>query len=569
MMLAWKILQHADASSGLDLHDRVTIPDSYFIGADVFYEFHSLNVLDEFMNQKYKPQEEIEDDYPKIQEAYLRGRLPDGIKAQLRELLTEVGDTPLIVRSSSLLEDNFGFSFAGKYDSFFCPNQGRIEERLEALTTAILRVYASVLSPDALLYRQRMGLVDYDERMAILIQKVQGERYGERFFPALAGVGFSRNPYRWSQKIQPEAGLLRLVCGLGTRAVDRVADDYPRMVALSHPQLRPEVGAQEIRKYSQRFIDLINLEENRFETVPASQVIDGGYPHVRLLASEDKGSYLQPIYAPGILRDPKLVLTFDELLGNQDFVGLMRTVLSRLEEHYDRPVDVEFTVEISRGRPRDFTLHLLQCRPQSWREGGESIVVPVEEVPERDILFLSRRMVPHGKVKDIRYVIYVDPRGYFVEADHMTRLDIARLVGRLNRVLEGERFILMGPGRWGTSNAELGIKVTYAEIYNARALVEIAQSETKGGPEVSYGTHFFQDLVESHIYPLPLFLGDPETLFNRRFFREAANALEELLPDDGGYEPYVKVIDVPAVTGGRRANLAMDSVEDEAMAYLR
>jgi hypothetical protein len=126
----------------------------------------------------------------------------------------------------------------------------------------------------------------------------------------------------------------------------------------------------------------------------------------------------------------------------------------------------------------------------------------------------------------------------------------------------------MGPGRWGTSNAELGIKVTYAEIYNARALVEIAQSETKGGPEVSYGTHFFQDLVESHIYPLPLFLGDPETLFNQRFFREAANALEALLPDDREYAPFVKVIDVPAVTGGRRASLAMDSVEDEAMAYL-
>ena len=569
MMLAWKILQHADRSSELDLQGQVTLPDSYFIGADVFYEFHSLNVLDEFMNQKYKPQEEIEADYPRIQQAYLRGRLPDGIRAQLRQLLTEVGDTPLIVRSSSLLEDNFGFSFAGKYDSFFCPNQGTLEENLQALTTAILRVYASVLSPDALLYRQRMGLVDYDERMAILIQKVQGKQYKQYFFPTLAGVGFSRNPYRWSQKIQPEDGLLRLVCGLGTRAVDRVADDYPRMVALSHPQLRPEIDAQEIRKYSQRFIDLINLEENRFETVPASRVIEGRYPHVRLLASEDKGGYLQPIYAPGILRDPKLVLTFNELLRNRRFVELMRTVLSRLEKHYERPVDVEFTVEISKKRPEAFALSLLQCRPQSWREGGESIVVPVEEVPKRDTLFLTRRMVPHGEVRSIRYVIYVGAQRYFVEADHMTKLDIARLVGRLNRVLEGERFVLMGPGRWGTSNAELGIKVTYAEIYNARALVEIARTETKGGPEVSYGTHFFQDLVESHIYPLPLYIGDPDTFFNEDFFEETPNALEDLLPDDGAYARYVKVIDVPAVANGRHVDLLMDSVEDEAMAYLK
>ena len=568
MMLAWKILQHADREGELDLVDRVAIPDSYFIGADVFYDFHSLNVLDEFMNQKYKPQEEIEADYPDIQQAYLRGRLPDGIRTQLRLILAEVGDTPLIVRSSSLLEDNFGFSFAGKYDSFFCPNQGTLEENLDALTTAILRVYASVLSPDALLYRQRMGLVDYDERMAILIQKVQGDQYGQYFFPALAGVGFSRNPYRWSQKIRPEAGLLRLVFGLGTRAVNRVAADYPRMVALSHPELRPEVDAQEIRKYSQRFVDLINLRENRFETVPFSRVLDDRYPHVRLLTSEDKGSYLQPIYAPGTLRDPKLVLTFNELLRNQSFVGLMRSVLSRLEEHYERPVDVEFTVEISKERPRGFVLHLLQCRPQSWREGGESIVVPTDEVPERDRLFLTRRMVPHGEVREIRYLVYVNPRVYFVQADHSTRLDIARLVGRLNRVLKDERFILMGPGRWGTSNAELGIKVSYAEIYNARALVEIAQTATKGGPEVSYGTHFFQDLVESHIYPLPLYLADAETYFNRPFFEQKPNALEVLLPNDGAYARYVKVIDVPTVTDGRHVTLVMDSVEDEAMAYL-
>jgi len=569
MMLAWKILQSAIASNGLGIEGHIDIPDSYFIGADVFYEFHSLNNLDEFINQKYKPQEEIEADYAEIQQVYLQGRLPEGVSVRLRQLLVEVGKSPLIVRSSSLLEDNFGFSFAGKYDSYFCPNQGTVAENLEALTTAILRVYASVLSPDALLYRKRMGLVDYDERMAILIQKVKGEQYGKCFFPAVAGVGFSRNPYRWSHKIRPEDGLLRLVWGLGTRAVERVADDYPRMVALSHPQLRPEVDAKEIRRYSQRYIDLIDLEENQLKTMPASQFLDARYPHIRLLASADKGGYLQPIYAPGTLRDSELVLTFDELLKNQNFVGLMKSVLSKLEEHYERPVDIEFTIEISKKRPREFTLHLLQCRPQSWREGGESILVPVEEVPKRDVLFMTHRMVPHGKVLGIRYLVYVDPDAYFVEADHVTRLDIAGLVGRLNRVLKDECFILMGPGRWGSSNAELGVKVTYAEIYNARALVEIAQKTTMGGPEVSYGTHFFQDLVESQIYPLPLYLGDAETIFNRDFFEGTPNSLEDLLPDDASFSRYVKVIDVPAAARGRRVDLLMDSVEDVAMAYLR
>lgn len=567
MMLAWKILQGDSSADASDLQGRIAIPDSYFIGADVFYQFHALNELDEFMNQKYKPQEEIESDYPGIQRAYMRGIFPDGVTAQLREILTEAGETPMIVRSSSLLEDNFGFSFAGKYDSFFCPNQGTLEENLAALMRAIRRVYASVLSPDALLYRQRMGLVDYDERMAVLIQKVQGKQYRDYFFPALAGVGFSRNPYRWSQKIRPEDGLLRLVCGLGTRAVDRVANDYPRMVALSHPELRPEAGAQEIRRYSQRFVDLLDLAENRFRTLPAGEVLNQDYAHVRLLASEDKGSYLQPIYAPGTLGDSKIVLTFNELLRNERFVSLMRRVLQKLEKHYERPVDIEFTVEIS-TEPPQFRLHLLQCRPQSWREGGDGIYVPVDDVPQHDVIFLTRRMVPHGQVKGIRYIVYVGPKMYDQACDHTARLEIARIVGRLNRRLEGACFILMGPGRWGTSNVELGLKVTYAEIYNTRALVEIAEAESDGGPEISYGTHFFQDLVESHIYPLPLYLGDPETVFNHRFFEEAANALENLLPNDAAYAPYIKVIDVPSITGGRHVDLLMDSVEDVALAYL-
>lgn len=568
MMLAWKILQQEDPTDDMDLHAHVAIPDSYFLGADVFYDFFAFNGLDDFMNQKYRKPEEIEAEYPHIQEAYINGQFPKPILRRLRRLLNEVGDVPLIVRSSSLLEDNFGFSFAGKYDSFFCPNQGTLEENLDALTEAICRVYASVLGPDALLYRQRMGLVDYDERMAILIQKVQGQRYGDYFLPTLAGVGFSRNPFRWSQKIRSEEGLLRIVWGMGTRAVDRVARDYPRMVALSHPRLRPESGAREIRKYSQHYVDVIDLEENAFRTMPVRDILRTDYPGIRLLASWDKGDYLQSIYATG-MRDTPLVLTFDELMKNQEFINLMRGVLQKLERHYGRPVDMEFTVEITQERPPHFILHLLQCRPQSWREGGIGIHVPTEEVPPEDVIFLARRMVPHGRVNNIRYIVYVRPEKYYHAPDRTTQLELARLIGRLNSRLEDETFILMGPGRWGTSNIDLGLKVTYADIYNSSALIEIAQSGDEDTIEVSYGTHFFQDLVESEIYPLPLYLNSPDTVFNRVFFEETPNALGELLSDDAQFADYVKVIDVPAVTGGRQLDLAMDSTEDEAMAYLR
>jgi hypothetical protein len=568
MMLAWKILQREGPADEIDLRGRVVIPDSYFIGADVFYDFHALNGLEEFINQKYKTQEEIEADYPRIQETFAGGRFPEGVVSRLRALLSEVGSTPLIVRSSSLLEDNFGFSFAGKYDSFFCPNQGALEENLAALKDGIARVYASVLSPDALLYRQQVGLVDYDERMAILIQKVQGQRYRGFFFPTLAGVGFSRNPFRWNRKIRGQDGLLRLVWGLGTRAVERVGDDYPRMVPLSHPQLRPEADASQIRRYSQRFVDLIDLRANEFRTLPMADVLQPDYPGIQLLASVDKWDYLQPIYAPGALDQAPLVLTFSELLKREEFVALMRTVLKKLERHYGRPVDVEFTVEVTPERPSRFILHLLQCRPLSSQEWGEILRIP-SDVPSEDVIFLARRLVPRGRVSRIRYVVYVDPAQYATVPDYETRFELARVIGRLNKRLEDECFILMGPGRWGTSNVELGLKVTYADIYNTRVLIEIAQSRSEDTLEVSYGTHFFQDLVEARIYPLPLYPQAPDTVFNRAFFDRAVNVLGELLPADAQYAPFVKVIDVPAVTGGRYLELVMDGEQEEALAYLK
>jgi hypothetical protein len=127
----------------------------------------------------------------------------------------------------------------------------------------------------------------------------------------------------------------------------------------------------------------------------------------------------------------------------------------------------------------------------------------------------------------------------------------------------------MGPGRWGTSNVKLGLRVTYADIYNTRALIEVAQSRSGDTLEVSYGTHFFQDLVEARIYPLPLYPSEPDTVFNRAFFDQAANVLGELLLADAQYAPFVKVIDVPAVASGRYLELVMDGEHDEALAYLK
>ena len=194
-MLAWRILQGETPDDEIGRH--VAIPRSFFIGTEVIYEFRLINGLDHFMNQKYRSLADIREEYPRIVDAHLEGNFSPGIIKQLRAVLASMGNSPLIVRSSSLLEDNFGYAFAGKYSSYFCPNQGTEEENLRDLLNAVRLVYASTLNPDAILYRRQHGLIDYDERMAILIQEAVGHRQGRYYFPTLAGVAldvYKRQP---------------------------------------------------------------------------------------------------------------------------------------------------------------------------------------------------------------------------------------------------------------------------------------------------------------------------------------------------------------------------------------
>ncbi len=488
----------------------------------------------------------------------------------MRDILTQVQGKPLVVRSSSLLEDSFGrASFAGKYETVFCPNQGTPDENLDALATAIKRVYASVYNPDVLLYRKQTGLLDYDERMAVLIQVVQGERYLDFFFPAVAGMAYSRNPFIWNPKLHREDGFVRMVSGMGTRAVERVGEDYPRMVALSHPQLRPESGARQIRYYSQYFMDVLDLRDNCFDTKRVDEVLHGDFPGLRYVASLDHGDYV----APMVVRDPavdphSLVLTFDGLLQNTAFVRHMKLMLKQLEFAYGVPVDIEFTLEFGCEYPRPtLYLHLLQCRPQTGPEQDETIEVP-ENIPEADLIFGTTKLVPTGRVRDIRYVVYVNPLRYNELSTNSDKLEVARVIGRLNQRLEGTGFILMGPGRWGSSNPDLGVKIGYADIYNTRALVEIGVAQGKNRPTLSYGTHFFQDLVESQIYPLAIYPGEPGNPFQPGFFDDALNALPVLLNGDTRCAEIVKVIDVQATTGGRVLKIAMNGEQGKAVAFL-
>jgi hypothetical protein len=566
MLLARRILENV-ASPELNAH--ITIPESYFLGADVTYAFMAMNNLMHWNDQKYKSEQNIRSEYPQIVLDFMGGKFPQETFSELQTLLSKVGNQPLIVRSSSLLEDNFGTSFAGKYESLFCPNQGTPDGNLQSLTHAIQRIYASILNPDALLYRRSKGLQDYDERMAILIQVVQGEQLGRYFLPHGAGVAFSRNQFRWNPQIRREDGFIRLVWGLGTRAVDRLGNDYPRFVALSHPMLHPEATPRLISQYSQHYVDLIDLQDNQFKTMPVEEVLSARYPVLRFIAQMFSEDYMLPIRS-NLLDESatSLVITFDEFLRRTPLAERFRELLSKLEENYHSPVDTEFTLQLnnSSSNQPEVEICLLQCRPQSQFKESKA-TLPTSLNPA-DVVFSTRRLVPAGRVAGITHIIFVTPEGYFSLSTQAERAHIGHLVSQLNAKLASKIFITIGPGRWGTINPDLGVPINYGDIYNTRALVEISGQNTGAVPEPSFGTHFFQDLVESNIYPLAIYLEDPEVQFNHSFFYDTANQLDEFLPDASGCSDTIRLIEVASFRPAHHLELVMDDEKGEAIAYL-
>lgn len=564
MLLAARILK---GSAREEVCQCLRTPESYYLGSDLLYTFISVNNLHHWNDQKYKTEDEMRRDYPKIIAEYDQSAFPPNIIQRLETLVTSVGKQPLIVRSSSLLEDNFGTAFAGKYESIFCPNQGTLKENVDALTHSIARIYASTLNPNALLYRRSRGLQDYDERMAVLIQTVEGNRYKEYYLPDLSGVAFSHNQYRWSPQIRVEDGFIRMVWGLGTRAVDRVGNDYPRLVALSHPTLRPSNTVKSIRRYSQQYVDLIDLKDNLMKTLPIDEVLSGDYPPLRYLAQVDQEGYFSSIRSRVVGAEPsQFILTFEELLRRTPFADRMRYVLNLLEDEYKSPVDIEFIADIleEKGKP-EIKLSLIQCRPLSYMKEENWVDLPVN-LPEDKIIFSSSIMVAGGWLEEINYVLFVPPESYFSLPTQIARNKLERAIGKLNQALRDEKFICVGPGRWGTSNPDLGVHVDYADIFNSKALVELSGEGIGPAPEPSLGTHFFQDLLEGEIFPLATYIG--EDRFNRDFFYETPSRLTDWIEVEDSQLDLLRLIKVSDYRPDHHLELVMNGQEERALAFL-
>jgi len=561
MMLGHRILRDAEERTG-ERRLRVKIPDSWFLRSDTIQRFLERNEFEEFQNQKYRDPENVREDYPVIRRLFRNAPFPEDVVEALEPLLRETAGQPLIVRSSSLLEDRFGAAFSGKYASIFLGNQGAPKDRLRALLAAIAEVYASTLAPMPILYRKRHNLIDYNEDMAVLIQRVVGSRHGKFFLPDVAGVAFSRNEYRWSPRILAEDGVARVVMGLGTRAVDRTGNDWSRIVPLGAPTLRPEVAQERIVRFSQRWVDVVDLETNGLRTIQLGELLDEGpdAPGLPLSASVLRdGTLREP--ASGWIGEPvqNLCLTFDRLVKRTPFASRLRKQLRLLEDAYGSPIDVEYA--IVGGEP-----YLLQCRPQAIA-GGYGLIRMPAHVPRERRLFYTREAVRSGEVRDIEFIVWVDPEAYLSMENSVRRAEVGRAVGRVNDALEGRKFLLIGPGRWGSNDPSLGVKVSYAEIGHCKALIEVARPHGGFVPEVSYGTHFFQELVEDDIFYLPLQPGEADATLNENRLRRSVNRLSVWVPRDRTFEDVLRVVAADELTDGAALHLAMDSETGEAICW--
>ncbi len=563
IFLAMQVIHNALRNQ--DTFKKVNTPKTWYIVSDTVFSFIEHNNLEEIIEHKYLNIGEVRQEYPYIVHVFKNTPLPPDIIKGLSVALDDFGDVPLIVRSSSLLEDQAGMSFAGKYKSLFVANQGSKEEKLNSLVDAITEVYASLYGPDPIEYRHEHGLIDSHEEMGILIQEVVGRRVGPYYFPAYAGVAFSQNEFRWSSRIKKEDGLIRMVPGLGTRAVDRLSDDYPILAAPGQPGLRVNTSLDETVRYSPRMIDVINLEKRSFETIEINKLLKeygSEYPNIKQLVSiitEDRA-----IIPTGIgpdFENDKLVFTFDGLFSNSPFLSLVRTVLNELQEQLNHPIDIEFACD---GE----NFYLLQCRSQSYG----SDIIPAEipsDIPEEKVIFTANRYVTNGTISNINHIVYVDPDAYSKISSREEMLDVGRAIGRINNTLTKRKFILMGPGRWGSrGDIKLGVNVTYSDINNTAALIEVAQKQGDYVPDLSFGTHFFQDLVESAIRYLPLYPDDQDIQFNHKFLLESKNIFKDLVPDFSHLERIIHVIDVKSTAGGSVLQVLMNADTNMAVGLL-
>ena len=536
MLLARKIVQKRLPEYRLYLEPH----DSFYIGSDVFYTYIVANHCWE-LRIAQRTEEGYFTRAEDLKNALLAGEFPPNIREKFCSILEYFGQSPIIVRSSSFLEDGFGNAFAGKYESVFCVNQGSPDDRLQAFEDAVKTVYASTMDLSALEYRKQRGLEDHDEQMAVLVQRVSGSYHGDFFFPAAAGVGYSYSVYKWRSDMDASAGLLRIVAGLGTRAVDRTENDYPRLASLDRPGASMQTTVADRHRFSQRNLDVLDIKENKLKTIPLKDLEDLLPLWIKKIIMERDYEAEETLRSMGRMRQVWFI-TCQKLLENTRFTGFMQKMLKELEQAYGNPVDIEYTVNLDEAG--DFVVNLLQCR--SLYTGSEKSKIRLPSLPEKDVFFeLQDSSMGNSRKQPLDVVIQIDARTYY-EYPYQWKTKVADAVGRINRYYreKNRRILLVAPGRIGTSSPELGVPVRFSEISGFSGICEVSDRQTGYMPELSYGSHMFQDLVEADIFYSAVWNDSRTKQFHPELLEGMKNLFPEICPDLESMFPMIRVIEV-------------------------
>ena len=462
----------------------VVIPKTVVLCTDIFDEFMD-------MNQLYQVALSDADDET-ILRAFLRAKLPDRLVEDFFAFF-DVVKSPIAIRSSSLLEDSHYQPFAGIYSTYMIPYLTDKYEMLRMLSDAIKGVYASVYYKDSKSYMQATSNVIDQEKMAVILQEVVGTQYGDRFYPSISGVARSINYYPINDELAEE-GTVSLALGLGKYIVDggltlRVCPYQPDKV-LQTSEMEMALRETQTRFYA---LDLKNMGQN-FS-------LDDGFNLLKLPVkeAENDGSlnYIASTYDPydmvirdGIYPGGRKVITFANILQHDVFplARILQLVQKYGQGEMRRPVEIEFAVNLNAAEKKG-VFYLLQIRPMVDMKAD--LNEDLDAIPEDQLLLKSVNSLGQGIMDDIQDVIYVKTEGYSASNNQLIAYDIEKLNKRF--LDEGKHYILIGPGRWGSSDTWLGIPVKWPNISAARVIVEAGLTNYRVDP--SQGTHFFQNLT--------------------------------------------------------------------------
>lgn len=555
MLLARAIIRNLSP----EINEVLEPHDSFFIGSDIYYTYIVDNEFWELRVRQRREEEyfSLADEFAK---KLREGVFSETLRTQFTHILEYYGQDPFIVRSSSILEDGFGNAFAGKYESVFCANRGTMEERLEEFENAIRTVYASTMSLSALDYRKRRGLEKRDEQMSLLVQRVSGSYYGPYYMPCAAGVGYSYSPYKFLAGIDQSAGMLRLVMGLGTSAVDRTMGSYPRLVSLDRPEATSSTTVAQAHRFSQRAVEVMNVSEYMLKRLPLNEIEGELPPYLANVLLEHDYDAEESLKNRGMNQFVRFI-SCKGLVKQVTIMAQMRQMMQLIQEEYAHPVDIEFTMNLSENG--EYSINLLQCRPLQVFKDAANVVIP-KDVAKEDIYLESKgTSMGLSRSEEIDLVVYVDPKAYY-NMPYAKKPQIANVIGKINWAYrgQGKKMILFVPGRVGTSSPELGVPTAFSDISEFELICEIEEKEAGYNPELSYGSHIFQDLVESQILYTAVFANEKTLQYAPEAFEKYPNLIGDFT-DAKEIKEIVGIYDLSQ----SRVTLSFDLEENHLLLY--